>query len=80
MSPRPAAATRYFVVMLDLGSFGFEAIVDPTLTRTDILGRIVDGNYPHDRIVSIHAIKTDGTWDDVSDALINAALDVREAA
>ena len=80
MSPRPAAATRYFVVMLDLGSFGFESIVHPELSRADIIARIADGNYPHERIVSIHAIKTDGTWDDVSDALINEAFDVREAA
>ena len=78
--PAPAAALSYYIVLLDLGIFNLEGLVHPELSRADVVGRIVDGNYPHDRIVHIRHIKADGSWDDVSDALINEALDVREAA
>ena len=37
----------YFVVMVDYGKRGREAIVDPELTRRDIVANLVSGEYGH---------------------------------
>jgi hypothetical protein len=46
----------YFVVMLDYGRRGREAIIDPELTRRDVVGLINDGNYPREDILFIQYV------------------------
>lgn len=57
----------YFVVMIDFGSIGREAIVDPALTRREVVERIRSGEY--DRIHFIHHVR-------VSDDGAGHAIDV----
>lgn len=65
-------STSYYVVMRDFGLIGIEAIVDPLLTRSDVIERIKSHEY--DRIVSIHYIDTDSmTVTDVKAELMAAA-------
>ncbi len=35
---------QYFVVMIDYGRRGREAIVDPEITRREVISRVVSGN------------------------------------
>ncbi|MDE2472667.1 MAG: hypothetical protein KGL35_29065 [Bradyrhizobium sp.] len=80
--PAPVAAQpspSYFVVMIDLGRYGSEAIVHPEDSRADVLARVIDGNYPLNRLVFIHHVH-DGRADDVTGAIVNEAMGVREAA
>ena len=51
-SPIPA----YFVVMLDYGRQGREAIVDPEVTRREVIARINNGNYPRQDILFIQHV------------------------
>lgn len=79
---------QYFVVMIDypacfdskgrLRPKGREAIVDPELTRREVVSRIRSGEY--DRINFIHEVRADGTWADVTDELIDEANAEMEAA
>lgn len=64
------AQPSYFVVMVDYGSKGREAIVDPEVTRRGIIARIVNGDYGH--INFIHHVDG-GLVEDVTDELVNAA-------
>ena len=45
---------QYFVVMIDYGRRGREAIVDPEITRREVISRIVSGEYKN--ISFIHEI------------------------
>ena len=45
---------RYFVVMIDYGRRGREAIVDPEVTRREVVSRIASGEYRN--ISFIHEI------------------------
>lgn len=63
----------YFVVMIDYGNRGREAIVDPEMTRRDVVARIASGEYAYDLIAFIHHIH-DGVCEDVTEELI-AAID-----
>ena len=36
---------QYFVVMIDYGRRGREAIVDPEITRREVVSRIASGEY-----------------------------------
>ena len=36
---------QYFVVMIDYGRRGREAVVDPEITRREVIARIVSGEY-----------------------------------
>jgi hypothetical protein len=38
---------QYFVVMIDYGRRGREAIVDPEVTRREVVSRIASGEYGH---------------------------------
>jgi len=60
----------YFVVMIDYGKRGREAIVDPEITERGIVERIAFGEYPN--IVFIHHVD-DGLVEDVTHDLIDAA-------
>jgi hypothetical protein len=63
---------QYFVVMLDYGRRGREAIVDPEITRREVISRIISGEYKN--ISFIHEI-ADGSVDDVtSEILMEAAF------
>lgn len=60
----------YYVVMVDYGKRGLEAVVQPEITRREVISRIASGEYQ--RIVFIHHV--DGLLvEDVTGELIDAA-------
>lgn len=61
---------EYFVVMIDYGRRGREAIVDPEMTRRDVVSRIASGEYRE--IAFIHRIR-DCTVEDVTAELLAEA-------
>jgi hypothetical protein len=61
---------QYFVVMIDYGRRGREAIVDPEVTRREVISRIVSGEYSN--ISFIHEI-ADSSVDDITAELLAAA-------
>lgn len=60
----------YFVVMIDYGRRGREAIVDPEMTRRDVVARIKSGEY--DQVAFIHHID-DGICEDVTNDVLKEA-------
>jgi phosphoglucomutase len=64
--PQPS----YFVVMIDYCAAGREAVVNPDLTRADIVARIKSGEFK--QIDFIHHI-VDGLAEDVTADLIDEA-------
>jgi hypothetical protein len=63
---------QYFVVMIDYGRRGREALVDPEITRREVISRIISGEYRN--ISFIHEI-ADSTVDDVTlEILAEAAV------
>jgi hypothetical protein len=63
---------QYFVVMIDYGRRGREAIVDPEVTRREVISRIVSGEYRN--ISFIHEIADATVTDVTEDFLAEAAL------
>ncbi|WP_257168626.1 hypothetical protein [Bradyrhizobium sp. SRS-191] len=63
---------QYFVVMIDYGRRGREAVVDPELTRRDVLARIVSGEYSN--ISFIHEIVGQSVADITADLMSEAAV------
>ena len=63
---------QYFVVMIDYGRRGREAIVDPEITRREVISRIVSGEYKN--ISFIHEIADCSVEDITADILAEAAL------
>ncbi|WFU35618.1 hypothetical protein QA635_14905 [Bradyrhizobium brasilense] len=63
---------QYFVVMIDYGRRGREAIVDPEMTRRDVVSRIASGEYAN--ISFIHEIAERSVEDVTDDLLAEAAL------
>ncbi|KIU43826.1 MULTISPECIES: hypothetical protein [Bradyrhizobium] len=63
---------QYFVVMIDYGRRGREAIVDPELTRREVVSRIASGEYAN--ISFIHEIVESSVEDITDDILAEAAL------
>jgi hypothetical protein len=63
---------QYFVVMIDYGRRGREAIVDPEITRREVISRIVSGEYKN--ISFIHEIADCSVEDITADILNEAAL------
>jgi hypothetical protein len=63
---------QYFVVMIDYGRRGREAIVDPEVTRREVVSRIVSGEYQN--ISFIHEIADQSVEDVTEDILAEAAL------
>ncbi|MDE5443781.1 hypothetical protein GWG65_20475 [Bradyrhizobium sp. CSA207] len=61
---------QYFVVMLDYGRRGREAVVDPEITRRDVVSRITSGEYRN--ISFIHEI-VDQSVEDVTEAILTEA-------
>jgi hypothetical protein len=69
-----SAAMQYFVVMIDYGRRGREAIVDPEITRREVVSRVASGEYKN--ISFIHEI-ADSTVNDVTaEILAETALPV----
>jgi hypothetical protein len=67
---------QYFVVMIDYGRRGREAVVDPEITRREVVSRVASGEYKN--ISFIHEI-VDSAVDDVT-AEILAEASVPEIA
>jgi hypothetical protein len=63
---------QYFVVMIDYGRRGREAIVDPEITRREVISRIASGEYKN--ISFIHEIADSSVEDVTADILNEAAL------
>ena len=64
------SAMQYFVVMIDYGRRGREAIVDPEITRREVIARVVSGEYKN--ICFIHEI-ADAAVDDVTEEILAEA-------
>jgi hypothetical protein len=63
---------QYYVVMIDYGRRGREAIVDPEITRREVVARVVSGEYRN--ISFIHEIVDRAVEDVTEDILSEAAL------
>src|SRR5438477_12286963 len=63
---------QYFVVMIDYGRPGRAAIVDPEITRREVVSRIASGEYKN--ISFIHEIADSSVEDITADILSEAAL------
>jgi hypothetical protein len=61
---------QYFVVMIDYGRRGREAVVDPEITRREVVSRIASGEYKN--ISFIHEV-ADRTVDDVTGEILAEA-------
>lgn len=67
---RKKQSHSYFVVMIDHGKRGLEAVVDPEITRRSVVDRIKSGEYSD--IAFIHEIR-DFLVEDVTAELIDEA-------
>jgi hypothetical protein len=63
---------QYFVVMIDYGRRGREAIVDPEITRREVVSRVASGEYGN--ISFIHEIADCAVDDITAEILAEAAL------
>jgi hypothetical protein len=63
---------QYFVVMIDYGRRGREAIVDPEVTRREVVSRVVSGEYAN--ISFIHEIADSTVEDITAEILAEAAV------
>jgi hypothetical protein len=63
---------QYFVVMIDYGRRGREAIVDPEVTRREVISRISSGEYRN--ISFIHEIAGSAVDDITAEILAEAEL------
>jgi hypothetical protein len=61
---------QYFVVMIDYGRRGREAVVDPEITRREVISRVVSGEYKN--ISFIHEV-ADSAVDDITAEILAAA-------
>jgi hypothetical protein len=63
---------QYFVVMIDYGRRGREAVVDPEITRREVISRVASGEYKN--INFIYEIADASVEDITADILSEAAL------
>ena len=63
---------QYFVVMIDYGRRGREAIVDPEITRREVISRVASGEYKN--ISFIHEIANSAVEDVTADIMIEASV------
>jgi hypothetical protein len=68
----------YFVVMIDHGRRGREAVVDPEITRNEVIARLQSGEYTD--VLFIQLVAPGEVPRDVTDDLIGAAQIELEAA
>ena len=84
MSTATAANSRrntiptYFVVMIDHGRRGREAVIDPEITRSEVIARLQSGEYTD--VLFIQMVAPGEVPQDVTDDLIGAAQLELEAA
>jgi hypothetical protein len=69
---------QYFVVMIDYGRRGREAIVDPEITRREVVARVASGEYRD--ISFIHEIADSAVEDITAEILAEAAVPEIQAA
>lgn len=69
----PASGWHYFVVMIDHGRKGREAVVDPELTRRNIVERVQSREYDPDRIIFIHEV-CDGAATDITGDIFDEVI------
>jgi hypothetical protein len=70
-----APAHSYYVVMIDYGRKGREAIVDPEVTRREVVSRIKSGEYGPINFIHFVEVYADG-WGrstDVTNEVLNEA-------
>src|SRR5436190_21724648 len=72
IAPMGRCRMQYFVVMIDYGRRGREAIVDPEITRREVVARVASGEYRN--ISFIHEIVDFAVEDVTDDILSEAAL------
>jgi hypothetical protein len=63
---------QYFVVMIDYGRRGREAVVDPEITRREVISRVASGEYRN--VSFIHEIADCAVDDITAEILAEAAL------
>ncbi|MGJ4931746.1 hypothetical protein ACQR1I_08500 [Bradyrhizobium sp. HKCCYLS2038] len=63
---------QYFVVMIDYGRRGREAVVDPEMTRRDVIARVASGEFSN--ISFIHEILDHSVEDITADIISEAAV------
>ena len=63
---------QYFVVMIDYGRRGREAVVDPEITRREVVSRVASGEYRD--ISFIHEIVDSAVDDITAEILAEAAV------
>ena len=63
---------QYFVVMIDYGRRGREAVVDPEITRREVVSRVASGEYRN--ISFIHEIIDQSVEDITEHILAEAAV------
>ena len=63
---------QYFVVMIDYGRRGREAIVDPEINRREVISRVASGEYSN--ISFIHEVEGPSVTDVTEEILAEAAL------
>ncbi len=63
---------QYFVVMIDYGRRGREAIVDPEITRREVISRVASGEYSN--VSFIHEIADQSVDDITAEILAEAAI------
>jgi hypothetical protein len=63
---------QYFIVMIDYGRRGREAVVDPEITRREVVARVASGEYRN--ISFIHEVADSAVDDITAEILAEAAL------
>ena len=61
---------QYFVVMIDYGRRGREAVVDPEITKREVVSRVASGEYRN--VSFIHEI-AENSVEDVTEAILAEA-------
>lgn len=74
-----ARIPSYFVVMIDYGRKGREAIVDPEITRREVVSRILSRDYDPERINFIQHVTPDGVEDITYDIFAECAREAVDA-
>src|SRR6478752_2903203 len=69
---RRVSFMQYFVVMIDYGRRGREAVVDPEITRREVIARVASGEYKN--ISFIHEIADAAVDDITAEILAEAAV------
>lgn len=68
----------YFVVMVDYGRRGLEAIVDPEITERGVIARLQCGEYTN--VAFIHFVSSEGVQDVTDVLLMQSGVLMQEAA